>query len=72
MMSGFEKDFRNSSIVVTILGLVLAFVLIRWYGVYGAATATAITVASQNIFLAYLVKSRIQINLLKIYANLFR
>jgi len=72
MMSGFEKDIRNSSLVVTVLGLCLAFVLVRWYGVVGAAVATAVTISAQNIFLAYLVKSRVNISLLKVYANIFR
>jgi len=71
-MSGFEKDFRNASVVVTVLGLVLAYFLASNYGVYGAAIATAVTIGAQNIFLAYLVESRVNINILKIYANLFR
>ena len=72
MMSGYEKDIRNSSIVVAILGIALAFVLVSWYGVYGAAVATAVTVAVQNVFLAYLVNSRLKISLLKIYSNILR
>jgi O-antigen/teichoic acid export membrane protein len=72
LMSGFEKDFRNASVVVTVLGLVLAYFLASNYGVYGAAIATAVTIGAQNIFLAYLVESRVNINILKIYANLFR
>lgn len=70
MMSGYEKDIRNSSIVVAILGIALAFILVSWYGVYGAALATAITVATQNIYLAYLVNDRLQISILKIYKNI--
>ncbi len=71
MMSGFEKDVRNSSIVVTVFGLVLALILVAQYGVYGAAISTAITIATQNIAFAYLVKHRLQINLLKVYSKFF-
>ncbi len=71
MMSGFEKDVRNSSIIVTIIGLALALVLVAQYGVYGAAISTAITIASQNLAFAYLVKRRLGISLLKIYSNFF-
>lgn len=72
MMSGFEKDVRNSSIVVTVFGLALALILVAKYGVYGVAISTAITIATQNIAFAYLVKYRLQLNLLKIYSNFFR
>jgi O-antigen/teichoic acid export membrane protein len=71
MMSGYEKDFRNSSVVVTAIGLLLALVLVAQYGVYGAAVATALTIATQNIAVAYLVKQRMGINLLRLYANFF-
>lgn len=71
MMSGFEKDVRNSSIIVTIIGLLLALFLVAQYGVYGAAISTALTIASQNLAFAYLVKRRLGINLLKVYSNFF-
>lgn len=72
MMSGFERDIRNSTLVVTVLGLLLAVVLSRSFGAYGAAIATALTVATQNIALAYLVNSRVKINVLNIYASMLR
>jgi len=71
IMSGFEKDFRNTSIIVTVFGLLLALILVAKYGVYGAAISTALTIATQNIAIAYIVKQRLQINLLKIYSNFF-
>ena len=71
LMSGFEKDVRNTSIIVTAIGLLLAFVLVANYGVYGAAISTALTIATQNIAIAYIVKHRLGINLLKIYSNFF-
>lgn len=72
MMSGFEKDVRNSSMIVAALGLLLAFILTSRFGVYGAATATALTIATQNIAFAFLVKHRVGINLARVYANFFR
>jgi len=72
MMSGFEKDVRNSSILVTVFGLLLALILVAKYGVLGAAISTALTIATQNLAFAYLVKHRLNINLLKIYSNFFR
>ena len=72
MMSGFEKDVRNSSMIVAAFGLLLGFILISKYGVYGAAIATALTISAQNIAFAYLVKHRLQINLLRTYSKFFK
>ena len=72
MMSGFEKDVRSSSLIVAALGLVLALYLTAKHGVYGAALSTALTISAQNIAFAFLVKHRLQINLLRIYTGFFR
>jgi len=72
IMSGFEKDVRNTSMIVTVIGLLLALVLVAKYGVYGAAVSTAFTIATQNIAIAYIVNHRLQISLLRIYSNFFR
>lgn len=72
MMSGFEKDVRSSSIIVAAIGVVLALYLTAKHGVYGAAISTALTISAQNIAFAFLVKYRLQINLLRIYTNFFR
>lgn len=72
MMSGFEKDVRSSSIIVAALGLALALYLTSKYGVYGAAISTALTISAQNIAFAFLVKHRMQIDLLRIYKSFFR
>lgn len=72
MMSGFEKDIRNASMVVAIFGLALAYYLVAEYGIYGAAISTALTISAQNIALACLVNYRLRINLLRIYSNFFR
>ncbi len=72
MMSGFEKDIRNFSMVVAAFGVALALFLTAQYGVYGAAIATAVTIAIQNIAFAFLVKYRLQISLLRIYSKFFK
>ena len=72
MMSGFEKDVRNSSMIVTVLGLALALVLTSMFGVYGAAIATALTISTQNLAFAWLVKYRLNISLLRIYSRWFK
>ena len=71
MMSGHEKDVRNSSIIVAVFGVTLALVLTSQYGIVGAATATALTIAVQNIGFAWLVKYRLQISLFRIYSRFF-
>lgn len=70
MMSGYEKDFRNVSIAVAAAGVLLGLILTSLFGLYGAAIATSVTIASQNITLAYLVKHRLNINLVRIYAKI--
>jgi len=71
MMSGFEKDIRNFSMLVAACGIALAFVLTSRFGVRGAAVATALTISIQNITLACLVNHRLKISLIRIYSNFF-
>ncbi len=72
MMSGHERGFRNVSIAVAAFGLMLGFILVSTFGVYGAALSTAITISVQNIALAVLVKRRLGIDILGIYARIIR
>lgn len=72
MMSGYEKDFSNTSIIVAAFGIAIGLYLTSQYGVYGAAIATAITISAQNIALALLVKHRLNIDILQIYRNILR
>ena len=72
MMSGFEKDVRNTSVVVAVLGVLLALLLTSSYGIYGAAIATALTISIQNLGFAWLVKYRLQISLFRIYSRFFK
>ena len=72
MMSGFEKDVRNSSVIVAAAGLLLAFYMTAEYGVVGAAVSTALTISIQNLAFAWLVYRRLDMNLLKIYSGFFK
>ena len=61
MMSGNEQLVRNNITVAALLNLVLNLVLIPYYGVLGAALATAISLAVKNLLAAYLVWNRLSI-----------
>ena len=52
---------RNNITVAALLNLVLNLVLIPYYGVLGAALATAISLAVKNLLAAYLVWNRLRI-----------
>jgi O-antigen/teichoic acid export membrane protein len=66
-MTGHEKDMRNILLITGILAVLLSFTLIPLYGPVGAAFATSIALASQNLFAVLLVKKRLGFNVLKIY-----
>ncbi|MFT6476337.1 MAG: O-antigen/teichoic acid export membrane protein [Zhongshania aliphaticivorans] len=67
MMSGFESDMRNCTLISGSLALFLSFTLTSLYGVVGAAIATAIAVAAQNLLAVYFVKRRLGFNTLAIW-----
>src|SRR3546814_5644809 len=67
MMSGHERDMRNIALGVGPLAVILALVLTPRLGATGAATATAIAVATQNIFAVYLVKRRLGFSTMAIW-----
>lgn len=62
MMSGNEKLMRNNVAFVAVMSVVLNAVLIPLYGAFGAAIATAVCLASQNMIATYVVSSRLGIN----------
>lgn len=67
-MTNHEKDMRNLVLLSGSLAIVLAFTLTELYGLQGAAYATAISVATQNLLAVVMVKRRLGFNTL----NLFR
>lgn len=67
MMSGHERDMRNVALGVGPLAVVLALLLTPRFGATGAATATAIAVATQNLVAVYLVKRRLGFSTMAIW-----
>ena len=66
-MSGHERDLRNISWVSGGLVLVLCIVLVPSFGGIGAAIATAVAVASQNLLAVHFVKKRLGFNVLSVW-----
>jgi O-antigen/teichoic acid export membrane protein len=59
MMSGHEKDVRNTALVCGAVALMTGYVLTASFGALGAATATAIALAAGNLMNLYYVKKRL-------------
>ncbi len=66
-MSGHERDLRNVVFISGPMAMILALVLTPLYGVTGAATATAIALASQNLLAVVMVKRRLGFNTLAVW-----
>ena len=66
-MSGHERDLRNVVFISGPMAIVLALVLTPLYGITGAAVATAIALASQNLLAVWMVKRRLGFNTLAIW-----
>ena len=66
-MTGHEKDMRNVVLFSGPLAIVLAFSLTSHFGLMGAAYATAISVATQNLLAVWMVKKRLGFNTLNIF-----
>lgn len=65
-MTGHEKDMRNVVFFSGPLSLGLGLFLTPIYGATGAAIATAIALASQNLIAVYMVKKRLGFNTLNL------
>jgi O-antigen/teichoic acid export membrane protein len=66
-MTGHEKDLRNVVFFSGPLALGLGLFLTPLYGATGAAIATAIALASQNLIAVYMVKRRLGFNTLNLW-----
>jgi O-antigen/teichoic acid export membrane protein len=67
MMSGHERDMRNISLISGFSAMFLAWFLTAQFGIIGAATGTAIAVATQNLLAVYFVKKRLGFNTLAVW-----
>lgn len=56
MMSGHEYVVRNTAVFASLLILVMCLLLIPRYGMIGAATATSLGIAVQNLTMTYMVR----------------
>ncbi len=69
VMSGFEKDLKNSRILTGILAIVLAFILTPIYGAIGSALSSAIAMALFNLVCIFYVKKRLGFSTLSLLWN---
>lgn len=65
-MTGHENEMRSIMIFSGVLALVLLILLTPLYGPLGAAVATSLSLASQNLIAVYVVKKRLGINTLNL------
>jgi O-antigen/teichoic acid export membrane protein len=66
-MTGHERDLRNVVLISGPLAIGAALILTPFFGVTGAAIATALAVACQNLLAVYRVKQRLGFNTLAIW-----
>jgi O-antigen/teichoic acid export membrane protein len=66
-MTGHEKDLRNVVFLSGPLAVILGLMLTPMYGTTGAAVATAIAFASQNLLAVFMVKKRLGFNTLNLW-----
>ena len=69
-MTGHEKDLKNCALVSGICAIIFSLVLIPFYGVIGAALATASAICIQNVMGVYCVNKRLGFNTLAIWRRL--
>jgi O-antigen/teichoic acid export membrane protein len=67
IMSGHERDMRNVTLISGFSAMFLAWFLTAQFGIIGAATGTAIAVATQNLLAVYFVKKRLGFNTLAVW-----
>ena len=61
-MCGYERDVARAVAGSAVLNVALNFLLVPLYGSEGAAAATAVSIALLNVYLATVVKRRLNIN----------
>lgn len=68
-MSGHERDMQAVVLVTGPFAVLVALVLIPFFGVTGAAVATALAVAAQNLGAVWCVRRRLGFNILTVWAG---
>lgn len=63
-MTGHERKVRNNLVISAALGIGLGMLLIPGYGLNGAAIATSLAIASQNLLAVYQVRKQLGFNTL--------
>ncbi len=66
-MTGHERDLRNVVLISGPLAIAAALILTPFFGVTGAAIATALAVATHNLLAVYRVKQRLGFSTLVIW-----
>lgn len=61
IMCGYEKTHRNISLVSVAINILLNFFLITFFGIIGAAVATAFTIGLENILKVIYAKKKVGI-----------
>ena len=61
-MCGHERDVARASGMSAVLNVALNFLLVPKYGGVGAAAATAVSISCLIIYLALVVKRRLNVN----------
>lgn len=66
IMTGHERSVRNASVAAGLLNIGLNALLIPFWGALGAATATAISIATLNLICLYYVYRKLSIRMISI------
>ena len=66
-MSGHEKDMRNVVFWSATFAVLISFTLTFYFGLIGAAVATAASVSAQNLGALWMVRKRLGFNMLAIW-----
>lgn len=69
IMCGYEKVHGWISLISLILNIILNIVLINYYGAFGAAIATTITLMLSNIIKVYIAKNKTGVLTIPVFIN---
>lgn len=67
IMSGHERDLRNTTIISGVIAIVAALILNPIFGAIGSAISTAIAVASSNLLAVAKVKKKLGFNTMNMF-----